>query len=146
MKSAAKARQLKMKHDTLVRNYQKYGGVKVGKTIIFPDAPTEKVEDSVDFVYPEVEESERVLKYQQSMKVRAERYKAEAAIKVAEGQFVDRAVLEEQWKKQAVTVRNKVLNLPGLLKMRVGEELTANSEQVLEDLCHEVLENLASGK
>lgn len=145
MKLAAKAKQLKMKPDTLKRNAAKYGGVLVGTDYIFPDNIGEQVEDAADFVLPEISESEKILKWHQAMKMRGERIKVDTANAVSSGQFVDRNVLEQEWKNQALFVKKRVLGLPGLLKNRLADELSDRAEQVLEDLCREILDDLADG-
>lgn len=145
MKCAAKAKQLGMKQDTLKRKALEYGGVKVGGQWIFPDTVESSAEEAEDFEYPDIDHSEKVLKYHQSMKMKEEHLKIKNANAVASGQFVDRNQLENQWKQQAIFIKSKVLSLPGLLKNRMADELTDRSEQVLEDLCHEILTDMAEG-
>lgn len=148
MKSAAKAKQLGIKRDTLMKTPEKYGGVQMGSgEWVFPnsDSVGATADDEPGFVYPEIEESERMLKYHQAMKAKEEHIKVKTANAVARGTFVERRGLEDAWRKHGAFVKSELMALTGRVKNRAGELLTAEAEQILEDLLYETMDKISKG-
>lgn len=96
-------------------------------------------------VLMDIDESDRHKKHYDALKSEGEYRKIELQIKQIEGELVIKADIESEYADVIVTFRNKVLDLPSLLKQKCNE-LTQHQQTELLTLCEDLLKEMTEYK
>ena len=125
----------------------KTDATKVGSTWVFPDKQQKKKkrddpEANLD-VIPKPSDFENLKEYFSVLSTREDWLKKKQQRAVAEGTLVVREDLESDYRRVFKLLSKKVMDLPNLLKNRLGDDLSERGELLLERLCKDLLESVA---
>ena len=105
-------------------------------------------EDEIDYdifddniKYPDIEESKKKAEYYKAIECKAKAEQAYRSSQREKGRLVDKKKLEDKYASELSSLRDKLLEIPITLKMRLGEDF---DETIVKDLIVQSLKDFVN--